>query len=43
MSCLRYAGRLFYVGWVFESWDWADLGSESGWVFVFFCGEGVLG
>ncbi len=43
VSCLRYAGGLFFMGWAFESWEWAGLGSEYGWVFAFFCGERVLG
>ena len=38
-----FCRRFFFMGWVFDSWEWAGLGSEYGWVFVIFCGEGVLG
>ena len=45
MSCFRYAGGLFYVGWVLENRGWGglDMGYRYWRVFVFVCEKGVSG
>jgi len=34
VEMVAIADGLFYVGWVFGSWEWAGLGSEYGLGFV---------